>query len=140
MFILETEASFDAAHFLYDYDGKCRNIHGHRWRIIARIKSSSLGESGQTRDMVIDFGDFKAALKEIADQLDHSMIYETGSLKPATIAAFKDEDFKMNEFPFRPTAERFSQYFFEELVKRHFPVFEVQVFETPKNCATYRED
>ncbi len=140
MYILETEASFDAAHFLYGYEGKCRNIHGHHWRVIARIQSSSLTEDGQARDMVIDFGDFKKGLQSIADQLDHSLIFETGSLQPATLEAFRAENFNMNEFPFRPTAERFSKYFYDTLKSLDFPVFEVQVYETPTNCAVYRED
>ena len=38
MYLLETEAAFDAAHFLSNYNGKCKNIHGHRWRVIATIK------------------------------------------------------------------------------------------------------
>ena len=37
MHFIKTEASFDAAHFLTNYNGKCRNIHGHRWKVIAKI-------------------------------------------------------------------------------------------------------
>lgn len=37
MYILETEQSFDSAHFLSGYKGKCSNLHGHRWRVVARI-------------------------------------------------------------------------------------------------------
>ena len=33
MYKLKTKASFDSAHFLKDYDGKCSNIHGHRWTV-----------------------------------------------------------------------------------------------------------
>lgn len=42
MYMLQSEASFDAAHFLKGYDGKCKNIHGHRWRIVVRISGDSL--------------------------------------------------------------------------------------------------
>lgn len=63
MYILETEQSFDSAHFLSGYKGKCSNLHGHRWRVVARIAMDELNKEGQTRDMVIDFGDFKDALK-----------------------------------------------------------------------------
>ena len=34
MYILKTESSFDSAHFLSGYEGKCSNLHGHRWRIV----------------------------------------------------------------------------------------------------------
>ena len=81
MYILETEQSFDSAHFLSGYEGKCSNLHGHRWRVVARIAMDELNKEGQTRDMVIDFGDFKNALKKLTDALDHSFIFETGSLK-----------------------------------------------------------
>lgn len=55
MYILETEQSFDSAHFLSGYEGKCSNLHGHRWRVVARIAMDELNKEGQTRDMVIDF-------------------------------------------------------------------------------------
>ena len=49
MYYLKTEASFDAAHFLWKYEGKCRNIHGHRWNVAVEIKSQVLKQEGQTR-------------------------------------------------------------------------------------------
>ena len=139
MYILETEQSFDAAHFLSGYEGKCRNLHGHRWRIVARIAAEELSREKQTRDMVIDFGDFKEALCQLTDFFDHSLIIETGSLKPKTLEALQEEDLKINEIPFRPTAERFSRYFYDRLKEQHFPVLSVSVYETPTNCATYQE-
>ena len=63
MYGLKTESAFDAAHFLSDYDGKCENLHGHRWRVIAWIEVDELQTSGQEKDMVVDFGDFKRALR-----------------------------------------------------------------------------
>ena len=98
MYILETEQSFDSAHFLSGYEGKCSNLHGHRWRVVARIAMDKLNKEGQTRDMVIDFGDFKNALKKLTDALDHSFIFETGSLKERTVAALKDEGFYFMKF------------------------------------------
>ena len=59
MYYLKTEASFDAAHFLWKYEGKCRNIHGHRWNVAVEIKSQVLKQEGQTRGMIVDFGDLK---------------------------------------------------------------------------------
>ena len=50
MYILETEQSFDSAHFLSGYKGKCSNLHGHRWRVVARIAMDELNKEGQTRD------------------------------------------------------------------------------------------
>lgn len=125
--------------FLSGYEGKCSNLHGHRWRVVARIAMDELNKEGQTRDMVIDFGDFKSALKKLTDALDHSFIFETGSLKERTVAALKDEGFLLHEVPFRPTAEQFSRYFYEQLKGLNFPVYDISVYETPTNCSTYRE-
>lgn len=139
MYILETEQAFDSAHFLSGYEGKCRNLHGHRWRIVARIAAENLSKEQQTRDMVIDFGDFKDALKTLTEELDHCLIIETGSLRPNTMEALKEESFRIVELPFRPTAEQLSRYFYMRLKQSSFPVYSVSVYETPNNCATYQE-
>lgn len=139
MYYLRTEDSFDAAHFLWNYEGKCRNIHGHRWKVVAEIKSPSLSQVEQTRGMVVDFGDLKSDLKALCDRYDHSLIIETGSLKETTLAALRDEKFNVQEVPFRPTAENFSHCFFTELSKKGYAVHRIEVYETPKNCAIYEE-
>ena len=97
MYYLQTKASFDAAHFLWKYEGKCRNIHGHRWNVVAKIKSQELEQEGQTRGMVVDFGNLKKDLKKLCDSFDHSLIYEVGSLKAETVAALQNEDFHFGE-------------------------------------------
>ena len=137
MYYLKSEAAFDSAHFLSGYDGKCKNLHGHRWRVVAEIKSETLSNEKQTRGMVIDFSDLKSALKGICDDLDHCLIYEEGSLKSKTIEALKDEDFKLIPVPFRPTAENFAKHFFDLLKNKGFNVNKVEVYETPNNSAIY---
>ena len=69
--------------------------------------------------------------------MDHCLIYEAGSLKPATIAAMKEENFKMIEVDFRPTAENFACYFYHQMQEKGYSVHRVEVYETPKNCAIY---
>ena len=81
MYKLKTKASFDSAHFLNDYDGKCSNIHGHRWTVEIKVGAETLESDTQNRGMVVDFSNLKKDLKEIADHFDHSLIMETGSLK-----------------------------------------------------------
>ena len=75
MYIIRTESAFDSAHFLSGYQGKCSNIHGHRWRVVAEVAAENLQSQGQLRGMVTDFGDIKADLKELADNFDHVFIY-----------------------------------------------------------------
>ena len=69
MFKLKSEVQFDTAHYLSGYEGKCSNIHGHRYRLIATIGSKELHKDGQTRGMVDDFGNFKKALKIIEEYI-----------------------------------------------------------------------
>ena len=140
MYYLTAEASFDGAHFLSGYEGKCSNLHGHRWRVILKIKTDKLQEEGQQRGMVVDFGDVKKALKVEIDFFDHSFIYEEGSLKETTVAALQAENFEMHVVPFRPTAENFAKYFFDKFKEYGFTVSEVTVYETPNNCASYSEE
>lgn len=137
MYYLKTEQSFDSAHFLKGYQGKCHNLHGHRWRVVAEIRGEALAEDQQTRGMLVDFGELKELLKSICDQLDHSLIYEAGSLRPATVAALREEEFRMIEVPFRPTAEEFSRYFYERIRESGYDIHRVEVYETPNNCAAY---
>jgi 6-pyruvoyltetrahydropterin/6-carboxytetrahydropterin synthase len=137
MYSITTEASFDAAHFLKNYNGKCKNIHGHRWRIIVEVQSENLKTDMQEYGMITDFGELKRDLKELADKFDHTFIYEKDSLKNELVEMLKAEDFALNEVDFRPTAENFSKYIFDEMANRGYDVAKVSVYETPNNCASY---
>ena len=139
MYYLKSEQSFDAAHFLADYEGKCRNLHGHRWRVVAEVKGDRLAQDPQHRGMLIDFGELKQLLKDLCDHMDHCLIYETGSMKETTVRAMREENFRMIELPFRPTAENFAKYFFDRLRENGLAVHRIEVYETPGNCAIYEE-
>lgn len=139
MYFLKTEHSFDSAHFLQGYDGKCRNIHGHRWRVVVTIQSESLKDSKQERGMILDFGDFKQDLKTMIDFYDHALLIEKDSLSNKLYEALLEENFKLIELPFRPTAENMAKFFYDELSKQ-YRVDLVEVYETPNNCASYRGD
>lgn len=71
--LISKEFTFDAAHHLHHYEGKCKNLHGHTYRAI-------LGLSGYTdeRGLIIDFGDIKEIWKrKIEIHLDHRYLNET---------------------------------------------------------------
>ena len=138
MYCLQTEAAFDSAHFLTDYYGKCENLHGHRWRVVVTIGADELQTEGTMKDMVLDFGVFKKAVRALADEFDHMFLVEEGSLKPATLAALEGEGFSLTIMPFRTTAENLARWFFEQLVEQGLPVIEVECDETPNNRAFYR--
>lgn len=89
MYILKTEASFDSAHFLAGYDGKCSNLHGHRWKIILEVQAEELKDDIQHKGMYVDFGELKKDLRDLADSMDHALIIEKNSLKETTLEALK---------------------------------------------------
>lgn len=139
MYYITTEASFDAAHFLKGYEGKCKNIHGHRWRVVVKIQSKELLKDKQHEGMIVDFKELKNDLKELTEKFDHTFIFEKGSLKNELIELLKDEDFELSEVEFRPTAENFSKYFYDSLTYKGYQVTEAMVYETPNNMASYCE-
>lgn len=140
MYTLKTEQSFDSAHFLSGYEGKCSNLHGHRWRVEIEIEGKALQPQGSQRGMLVDFGDLKADLKALCDHLDHALIIETGSLREKTMEALSEEGFRVLSFDFRPTAENLAKYFYQEMTARGYGVRRAVVYETPNNCASYGEE
>lgn len=140
MYQLKSEAYFDSAHFLADYHGKCENLHGHRWKVVAYLSSNALGSSGTERDMVMDFGEFKRVLRGLADELDHTFLVEKGTLKDKTVACLEEEGFSLTMLPFRTTAENLAHYFYERMREAGLPCSRVDVYETPFNCATFVAD
>ncbi|MEH7483369.1 6-carboxytetrahydropterin synthase QueD [Neobacillus drentensis] len=71
--LVSKEFTFDASHHLHCYEGKCKNLHGHTYRVI-------FGLSGfvDERGLMIDFGDIKDIWKnEIEIYLDHQYLNET---------------------------------------------------------------
>ncbi len=140
MYILEAESSMDAAHFLAGYNGKCGNIHGHRWRVIAAVCGENLNQDQQNRGMIVDFGKLKDDLKEEVEKFDHKFIVERGTLKEKTLLALEDEKFQMVMVDFRPTAEEFAAYFYNQMKAYGYTVKYIKVYETPNNCATYCEE
>ncbi|OEF99916.1 6-carboxytetrahydropterin synthase QueD [Vulcanibacillus modesticaldus] len=140
MYVLKAEHSFDSAHFLANYDGKCGNIHGHRWRVVIEVQSETLIEEGQLDGMVIDFGDLKRDIKELVDYYDHAFIIQEGTLRKETLQNLLDEGFRIIELGFRPTAENFAKFFFTSMEKKGYNVKRATVYETPSNCAIYEKD
>jgi len=67
MYQLFVEEHFDAAHYLRKYRGKCENLHGHRFKVIARLQAEELNESG----LAYDFAQLKRYLREILASFDH---------------------------------------------------------------------
>jgi 6-pyruvoyltetrahydropterin/6-carboxytetrahydropterin synthase len=120
MFLLNVKASYDSAHFLRNYHGKCENLHGHHYVVEAGLAFDDVGEGG----MAFDFTDAKRHLRAIANELDHQNIND---LEPFTTL--------------EPSAENQARWIFQELRRRLDGVGEnlvyVRVWETPNQWAQY---
>jgi 6-pyruvoyltetrahydropterin/6-carboxytetrahydropterin synthase len=123
MYEIIVEDHFDSAHFLRGYQGKCENIHGHRYTIRVRLKAEKLNEIG----LAYDFLDLKRYLAEIVGKLDHSALNE--------IPPFD----KIN-----PSVENIAATIYNELKIKlsRDPVIisAVEVWETPGQGVVYTSD
>jgi len=70
MYELSVEGHFDAAHFLRGYQGKCEALHGHRYRVVVKIKASVLNDIG----LAYDFTEVKKHLRDILARFDHTCL------------------------------------------------------------------
>ena len=141
MFTLKSEIQFDMAHYLSGYVGKCKNI-GHRYRLVVKVSSQTLHESGQLRGMVDDFSEVKAVLKEVHDLFDHKLVIEENEEGKRVVEKLNESGkvFEILFVPYRPTAEEMSRHIFNEIKKRGVRVTEVELFETPTNSCIYTEE
>jgi 6-pyruvoyltetrahydropterin/6-carboxytetrahydropterin synthase len=120
--VLTTTREVDASHKLNDYEGKCANIHGHRWKIEVDVSIKVKSLIHENSGMVLDFN----VVKNVIDRLDHKMINE---LEP-----FDN---------YNPTAENLSIYIASEIKKSaldkgiEIDIESVRVWETPDNKAEF---
>lgn len=137
MYIIKVEHSFDSAHFLAGYIGKCSNIHGHRWNVKVEVGADVLVEDGQMRGMVVDFSDIKKDIRELLDTYDHALIIEEGTMRKETLQCLTEDGFKILSIKFRPTAENFAYFFYNCIKQKGYNVRRVIVNESPNNSAIY---
>ena len=158
IYSITKEIQFDAGHRVPDHKSKCRNPHGHRYRVCATLAADNLVGRGSSKGMVMDFGDVKTILTEkIHDVLDHGFIvYEKDhdlmhtfgyAVDPEPSLVTDDHGWKIIIFPFVPTAENIARWCFREFLyglgesNLHGKVTlkSMTVWETPTSSATYEE-
>ena len=121
VYTVSAQAHYDAAHFLRNYQGKCAKLHGHRYVVEAVVQLMELDESG----IAFDFADLKAALRALADELDHENLNELPQFEGV-----------------ETSAENQARYFFEEL-KTRLPepaasgLVYARIWESPTQWAQY---
>jgi len=142
MFTLKSEIGMDVAHYLTGYDGKCKNIHGHRYRLIVKVSAEKLHKDGQLRGMVDDFGHIKDALRKISDLFDHKLLLEDNEEGRKMMAFFKENEFgfDIQLVPYRTTVEEMSRDIYRRIKAMDINVTEVEMYETPTNSCIYSEE
>lgn len=104
MIRITKEFKFEMAHALFGYDGLCKNIHGHSYRLWVTIKGNVLKEVNHTKDgMVLDFSILKNIVKpELINKYDHSLVLNANSPHAdIDLTAFE----KVYFLPYQPTSE-----------------------------------
>lgn len=140
---LESVAEIDSSHYLKDYDGKCANLHGHRWKI--KVVVEGFPEYLDKAGMLIDFG----KIKDIINAYDHALfVFEPDKEELERVVKFFDsKGFKRIEIlPFNSTAENLAMYLAEDIMFEMTEeglkgnLVELSVWETPNNKVSYFPD
>ena len=76
MYQLFVEDHFDAAHYLPDYHGKCEKLHGHRFKVVARVEAAGLDQTG----LAYDFAEMKRHLRQVLARFDHTCLNDVSPL------------------------------------------------------------
>lgn len=135
------EITFDCAHMLSNYDGKCNNLHGHTYKVRVQLEGD-LKTEGSQRDMIVDFNKLKEAMQSvIMDKFDHALVISGDGLREEAEDELLDWAIKYNKkyfvMPRRTTAEQMAQFIkieMQEYFKSEYEI-SVQVWETPTSYA-----
>jgi len=123
MYQVSVEQHFDAAHFLRGYQGKCESLHGHRFRVVARITAHQVDDIG----MAYDFAVLKQNLGDILFRLDHTCLNEVPPFD------------KIN-----PSSENIAAAIYDELKPKlagaPVSISSVEVWESPQSGVAYSPD
>ena len=111
--------SFEMAHALRNYDGLCRNIHGHSYKMDITLAGQPLhDETSPKNGMVMDFGDLKRLVnEEIISLLDHALVLND-KIDDQLVAVLKQNYEKIVTVDFQPTTENLLNLIASKLKKR----------------------
>ena len=116
---LTKEFGFEMSHALWKYDGLCKNIHGHSYRLLVTIVGEPIHDDNNPKNgMVMDFGDLKKIVKEeIVDPMDHAIVlYEKAPI--ASLFEVPDMFDRRHVMTYQPTCENMIVDFAERIIKR----------------------
>ena len=99
--------SFETGHALYGYDGKCKNVHGHSYKLSVTVSGKPISDNTNVKfGMVIDFGDLKKIVKEeIVDVFDHATVFNKNTTHVELAAELKNRGHHIILVDYQPTSE-----------------------------------
>lgn len=99
--------TFETGHALYGYDGKCRNVHGHSYKLSVTVIGMPITDPTNVKlGMVIDFGDLKKIVKEeIVEPFDHATVFNKNTPHLELAKELKDRGHKVILADYQPTSE-----------------------------------
>ena len=134
--------SFETGHALYGYDGKCRNVHGHSYKLSVTVIGTPISQSDNVKfGMVIDFGDLKKIVKaEIVDVFDHATVFNKNTPHVELAKELSNRGHNVLLVDYQPTSEMMVIDFAEK-IKKHLPsnitLFSLKLQETDSSFAEW---
>lgn len=138
-FRLTKQFTFEMAHSLTDYDGPCRNIHGHSYRLEVSVQGEPLQDpSSPKQGMVMDFKELQSIVnKSIIDKFDHSLVL-SDAVDAEVVKALQAHFDKVWVYAFQPTTENLLMEF-SRLISNLLPLgvklYSVRLQETENSWA-----
>ena len=101
------EFTFETGHALYGYDGKCRNVHGHSYKLAVTVIGQPIQGEGEVKlGMVIDFGDLKKIVEEeVVDPFDHATVFNKNTPHLELAQELESRGHKVILADYQPTSE-----------------------------------
>lgn len=134
--------SFETGHALYGYDGKCKNVHGHSYKLSVTVIGTPITDTSNVKyGMVIDFGDLKKIIKEeIVDIFDHATVFNKNTPHIELANELMQRDHHVILVEYQPTSENMVIDFADK-IKRRLPdniqLFSLKLQETDTSFAEW---
>ncbi|MCB9426571.1 MAG: 6-carboxytetrahydropterin synthase [Flavobacteriales bacterium] len=112
--------NFETAHALHGYDGKCKNLHGHSYKLsVTLIGEPIVDKTNVKYGMVMDFGDLKTIVnEEIVEVFDHATVFNQNSPHLKLGNELKANGHHVLFVDYQPTTENMLLDFVNKISKR----------------------
>ena len=133
--------SFETGHALYGYDGKCRNVHGHSYKLSVTVIGNPISDSSNVKfGMVIDFGDLKKIVKEeIVDVFDHATVFNKNTPHVELAKELSDRGHNVLLVNYQPTSEMMVIDFAEKIKARLPSRIKLHALKLQETDSSYAE-